>query len=146
MRLFILIIIALFTLKGYSQSKYESFEGYVGKEDYYSQNNEAQMFCNFMAKNEGNIVYLMLFLDDEQNLDILRPKDEYSRLIFTVKHKEDENYIQGAEYLIHLTKSNKYYYDYNESAKRIDGYFKIWNLSGPHQGLYSINLRPVKVD
>lgn len=130
-----------------AQEKYNSFEGYIGRNGYYTQNSEAEKFFDFMLDNDGKIVYLMIYLDDEQETDFLEGQSSKDgRIVFSAIFKDKEGYNSGAEYLIHFTKTNKNYFEYNSSAKRLDGYFKIWDINGPRQGLFSINLRPVKVD
>lgn len=145
---FLITIILLFLFQNLmAQEKTNSFEGYVGREGYYTQNSEAEKFFDFMVNNNGKIVYLMLYLDDVQDVDFVegqRSKD--GRIIFSAIFKDLEGYNSGAEYLIHFTNTNIKYFEYNTEAKRLDGYFKIWDINGPRQGLFSINLRPVKAN
>ena len=95
-----------------------------------------------MFENENKVIYLLIFLDSEQDEEI-KELDEFNRRIFSVVYKNDEGFNEGNEYLIHLTNDNEKYFEYNQNAMRLSGYFKIWDINGPRQGLFSINLRPV---
>ena len=141
MRLLIVSILFLVIQNAFSQSVNESFEGYIGRDN----SVDAENFFNFMMTNNNKIVYLKIFLDDDQDVDISKEDYDFGRIIFTATYKDKDGFNAGAEYLIHCTKVNKNYFDYNKVAKRLDGYFKIWNISGPHQGVYSINLRPIYI-
>lgn len=146
MKISLCLILLFIASNIYAQKNYKSFEGYIGKEGYYTQSSEAENFFDFIMDSKGKIVYLMIFLDDEQDGNVSQEPDDFSRLTFTADFKDSEGYNSGAEYLIHITKSNKEYFEYNKTAKRLEGYFKVWDIVGPHQGLFSINLRPVKVN
>ncbi|MBL7129319.1 MAG: hypothetical protein ISS16_10095 [Ignavibacteria bacterium] len=143
-KLFLIVCLAiLFPIYSYSQDDIPSFEGYVGQELYGTQKSDAKEFNLFMFDNDGKIVYLLIFLDSVQNEEI-QVRDEYDRRLFSVVYKNDEGFNEGAEYLIHLTKESQNYYEYNQYTMRLSGYFKIWEINGPLQGLFSINLRPIE--
>jgi hypothetical protein len=144
--LFIIIFIGL-TKTSFS-IQYPTFEDFVGALSTGGQRTNSRMFNQFMRKNKGKIVYLFIFFDEKQQIDFdrdLSNPDEYNRIIFSVKDDYINDFSTGAEYLIHLPKDTKiYYFEYIKSVGRLSGYFKIWNISGPRQGFFSINLRPVK--
>ncbi len=126
-----------------------TFEGSIGAPGPRQLPTQGNKFNKFMLKHRGKIVYLFVFLDEEQRRDFaagLAKPDEYNRIIFTVS----DDYLKkptdstGCEYLIHLpAKARDYKFEYLKQAGRLSGYFKIWDINGPRQGYMSINLRAV---
>lgn len=92
------------------------------------------------------VVYLSITLSEEMSQDVADGRDEYGRLIFTVQNDADDHGMGGAEYLIHLTKSDKDPFERHGDIAVLSGYFKVYDINGPRQGYMSVNLRPVKVD
>lgn len=143
-KLFLILWLSiLIPIYSYSQSDTPSFAGFVGLEQYSTQKSDAKEFNDFMFENDGKVVYLLIFLDTQQDEE-MKVIDEYDRKTFSVVYKNNEGFNEGAEYLIHITKDNEEFYEYNKDAMMLSGYFKIWDINGPRQGLFSINLRPVK--
>lgn len=83
---------------------------------------------------------LYLFLDielsPEQLEDIDRGPDEMNRLYFFAGGDDG-----AAEYLIHLPYSTSEVGVAIE-GDRLQGYFVVFEVAGPHGGIMSINLRP----
>jgi hypothetical protein len=128
-----------------------TFEGSIGSPGSREEPTQGGDFNKFMKRNNGKVVYLFVFLDQEQKLDFERglfKPDEYNRITITVKDDYSKiSYIDftGCEYLIHLPlKKANYYFQYIKEAGRLSGCFKIWAISGPRHGFLSINLRPIR--
>lgn len=83
-------------------------------------------------------VYLDITLSDEQVNDIARGPDDLNRIYFFVKDA-----YAGSEYLIHLKKGATEF-GFSRRRKKLEGYFEIFNMNGPRQGVMSVNLRPFK--
>jgi hypothetical protein len=128
------------------------YEGSIGSPGPREQPTQGGDFNRFMKMNEGSVVSLFVFLDQEQQSDFERGianPDEYNRIIFSVRDDYSGiNSIDSTEtkYLIHLPSSKKedFHFEYIKGAGILSGCFKICDLSGPRQGILSINLRPVR--
>lgn len=94
----------------------------------------------------GKVIYLSITLSEEMSQEVFSGRDEYGRLIFTVQNDADNFGMGGAEYLIHLAKSDKDPFEKHDDIAVLSGYFKVYDINGPRQGYMSVNLRPVKVD
>jgi hypothetical protein len=129
-----------------------TFEGNIGAPTTFADNDpyrQGQRFNDFMTNNVHKTVYLFLFLDEEQTRDFARGfknPDEYNRIYFYVKNDYSRDEMgNGNEYLVHLpVDRTKWRFEWLEKAGRLAGYFRIWCVSGPRQGSYSVNLRPVE--
>jgi S1-C subfamily serine protease len=65
-----------------------TFEGSIGSPGPREKPTQGGDFNKFMKRNNGKVVYLFVFLDQEQKLDFeqgLSKPDEYNRITFTVK-------------------------------------------------------------
>ena len=103
--------------------------GKAGKEKLYA----------FLEKNDQKIVALDLLLSDEQ-LEELNDVDKGKRWYFDLAYPDKEGFNTGGELLIDISKG--------KSGLRLDGnhllgQIKVTGWAGPHQGLMSINARPV---
>ncbi len=123
-----------------------TFEGTVGAPSVPRDDPTAGgRFNEFMDDNDGKVVYLFIFLDDDQRADFERAPDELNRISFSVRDDYSTGSSAGNEYLIHLPADRKnYHFEYLQGVGRLSGYFKIWNINGPRQGWMSVNLRPVE--
>ena len=93
-------------------------------------------------------VYLSISLSEEITKELNLVPDEYGRIIFTVKDDMDLSTLEtgGAEYLVHLSKSDKIPFEIRDNIAKLSGYFKIYDINGPRQGYLSVNMRPVEVE
>jgi S1-C subfamily serine protease len=128
-----------------------AYEGSIGSPGPREKPTQGGDFNRFMERNKGSVVSLFVFLDKEQQLDFgrgLAKPDESNRISFTVMDdysRTNSIDFTGCEYLIHLpSKKEDFHFEYIKGAGRLSGCFKIWDISGPHQGFLSINLRPVR--
>ena len=105
-------------------------------------------FNNTMHSYLNKTVYLSITLSEEITKDLNLEPDDFGRIIFTVKDDMDLPGLEtgGAEYLVHLSKSDKIPFDIKNNVAQLSGYFKIYNINGPRQGYFSINMRPVTVE
>lgn len=105
-----------------------------------------EKFNDTMAGQLNNTVYLSIILPKEMTENVGRDNDEYGRFIFTVRNNEDDFNSGGAEYLVHLSKSEKTPLEFKGDVALLSGYFKIYDINGPRQGYMSVNLRSVDID
>jgi len=105
-----------------------------------------EKFNSTLASYLDKTVYLSIILSEEMTKNLGSKPDEYGRFIFTVKDDIDEQGSGGAEYLIHLSKVDKNPFEVRDNVAVLSGYFKVYNINGPRQGIMSVNLRPVKID
>lgn len=105
-----------------------------------------EKFNSTIASYVDKTVYLSITLSEEMTEDLGAKPDEYSRFVFTVKDDIDKHGSGGAEYLIHLSKVEKSPFERRDNVAVLSGYFKVYEINGPRQGLMSVNLRSVKFD
>ncbi len=92
-----------------------------------------------LEKNDQKIVALDLLLSDEQLAEI-NDFDKGKRWYFDLAYPDKDGFNTGGELLIDISKG--------KSGLRLDGnhltgQIKVTGWAGPHQGLMSINARPV---
>ena len=105
-------------------------------------------FNETMSLYLNKTVYLSISLSEEITKELNLVPDEYGRIIFTVKDDMDLSTLEtgGAEYLVHLSKSDKIPFEIRDNIAKLSGYFKIYDINGPRQGYLSVNMRPVEVE
>jgi hypothetical protein len=105
-----------------------------------------EQFNATMASYLNKTVYLSVTLSEEMSKDLASERDEYGRFVFTVSDDMDSPMGGGAEYLVHLAKTDKSPFETRDNLVVLSGYFKVYDINGPRQGFMSVNLRPVAVD
>lgn len=103
-------------------------------------------FNEFMLNHSDQIVYLSIYLTDEMSRDISSGADEFKRIVFTVIDNHDQFGTVGNVYLFHLATNSPPGFDFNNKSGKLSGYFKIWEINGPQQGWWSVNIRPVSAN
>ena len=103
--------------------------GKAGKEKLYA----------LLEKNDKKIVELDLLLSDQQ-LEEINDVDKGKRWYFDLAYPDKDGFNTGGELLIDISKG--------KSGLRLDGnhltgQIKVTGWAGPHQGLMSINAKPV---
>lgn len=92
-------------------------------------------FYQVLTSMKPLYLFLDLELSNEQIEDIERGPDEMNRLYFFAGGDDG-----AAEYLIHLPRTGDA--GVSITGDRLQGYFVVFELAGPHAGIISINLRP----
>lgn len=103
--------------------------GKAGKEKLY----------DFLEGNDKKIVNLDLLLSDEQ-LEQLNDVDKGKRWYFDLAYPDKDGFNTGGELLIDISKGKT---GLRLDGNHLTGQVKITAVSGPHQGLMSINAKPI---
>ena len=133
-------IIIFFVLIGtvQAQDHISSFTGYVGKPTE-ETDNLFKRFNDFMLENEGNIVFLDISIDADQQDALKEPTDDF--YFFAVYDNYDER-LTGIEYHFVKLKTSENY-KFNTELNELTGYFKILEITGPQNGLLVVKVVPV---
>ena len=102
----------------------------------------AARFNDFVSSNEGNTVFLSVYLDDRMIEQFSGSLSKSKNPWFTVM--DDRENGVGWSHRIYLPEDLEREFTFNETTGRLQGYFKVWGISGPNQGCMSLNLRPVR--
>jgi hypothetical protein len=98
-----------------------------------------RLLYQLLEKNNQKPVKLDLLLSDEQ-LEQLNDVDKGKRWYFDLAYPGDDGYNTGGELLIDLGKGKG---DLKLNGNHLTGSIIVTKWAGPHQGLMSINARPV---
>lgn len=123
-----------------SKEKIKCFKGKIGK---YSRDGKCTgKFEDFIFRNEGEVVHLDIYLDNDQNYKIQEENLFQFSYYFDVNKKIEGGY----EYIIKVDGKDDFFYDDRISSKRLMGNFKIIGISGPRQGWISTYMKPVSIE
>lgn len=122
------------------------FEGAVGHLD------EGTKFVDFIYGNQSKIVFLDIYIQEEQFDGDLEEPNAY----FVIFDDCDElpsnetpstSACTGVEYNINNTgKSTDYGFYYSRGVYKLHGYFAITGVDGPHQGLMGVGMKPLNYE
>ncbi len=108
------------------------------KGDIAGKNGKEKLY-NFLEKNDKKTVKLDVLLSDEQ-LQQLDDIDKGKRWYFDLAYPDKDGFNTGGELLIDISKGKT---GLKLDGNHLQGQIKITGWNGPHQGLMSINARPV---
>ena len=140
------VIVGIITLVGViyqireTNKKIKSFKGRIGKD--VEDGKKTKKFTDFIYKNEGKIIHLDIYFDNDKNYKI----DKDGLFHFSYYYDLNKKNEGGYEYLIKVNENDDFYYDDRISSKRLVGNFKIIGFSGPKQGWMSTFMKPVKIE
>ena len=121
-------------------------EGMVG------QLEKAKKFNDFIQANDGKIVFIDIYIPDEEFNGTVEGDNPYFVLFdecFDLKSSSTLSTLNcsGTEFNIaNLGNATDFYFNYFRGSYKLRGYFAILGFEGPHQGLMGVNLRPVNYE
>lgn len=98
-----------------------------------------QRLYEFLEENDKKIIRLDLLLSDEQ-LSELNDVNKGKRWYFDLAYPDKEGFNTGGELLIDISKGKG---GLHLDGNHLTGQIKVTNWNGPHQGLMSINAKPI---
>ena len=141
----IILFFVLISGSGYGQSigEVREFTGYVGMSND-SILSEGRRFNDFMLENEGNLVHINITMDYDQNDGYANGR---TKIFYFFAVYDDDDRLSGSEYHIMLDGRDDVENDYlyNANNMSIEGYFEIGEITGPQNGLLSVDMKPVVV-
>lgn len=123
-----------------SNKTYKRFNGRIGID--INDGKDTKKFIDFIYKNEGKLIHINIYLDDNVEHEI----DTDKMFRFSIPEYINEEICGGNLYAIKVENNDDFFYDNRFSSKRLVGYFKILGVSGPNQGWITSLLKPVNID
>jgi len=134
-------IALIYQLKEYRKNnRVPKFKGRIGIDE--NDGIETGKIFKFVNKNEGKIVFLDIYFDNDENYKI----DDNGIFRFSYFYDSNEKLNGGFEYLIEVKEKDDFFFDSRQSSKRLKGNFKILGFSGPQMGWFSILMKPVQIE
>ena len=123
-----------------SEKRLNKFEGRIG--EYTLDGKETEKFIKFIFKNEGKIIHLDIYIDNNEDLSI----DENGIFMFRIPENPNDLAYGGNQYSIRVEKSDDFFFDNRFTSRKLTGYFKIIGFTGPNQGWMTALLKPVNIE
>ena len=121
-------------------------EGEVG------QLNKAKMFMDFIQTNDGKIVFIDIYIPEEEFQGTVEGKTPYFVLFDECVNLAANRILStsnctGTEFnIVNLGNATDFHFSYSRGNFKLRGYFAILGFDGPYQGLMGVNLRPVNYE
>lgn len=142
MKILIVLLLIILSSPGFTQDesiKIPEFTGYVGAPDDDMDNMHAR-FNDFILNNEGNVVYIEVILDDDQHAAFKDPTEDF---YFFAVYDDYPDKLSGIEYHIIRSKTPASF-GFDPDSKTVDGHYRIENITGPQNGLFTADMIRVK--
>ena len=129
----------IYQRKEYRKKKISRFGGRIGID---AEDGDGGKFFEFLNKNEGKIIFIDIFLDNEEDYKIDQDGIFYFSFYFDKKEKSDG----GFAFRIEVKDQDDFFYDSRWTSKRLKGNFKILGFSGPQMGWFTTIMKPVNIE
>lgn len=129
----------IYQFKEYKKKKIPKFKGRIGID---SENGDGGDLFEFVNKNEGKIVFIDIFFDNDEDYKV----DENGIFYFSFYFDKKEKFNGGFDFRIEVKDQDDFFYDSRWSSKRLKGNFKILGFSGPQMGWFTTIMKPVNIE
>lgn len=129
----------IYQYKEYKKKKIPKFEGRIGID---AEDGEGGKFFEFVNKNEGKIIFIDIYFDNNKDYEV----DENGIFYFSFYFDQKEKLNGGFDFRIEVKDQDDFFYDSRWSAKRLKGNFKILGFSGPQMGWFTTIMKPVNIE
>lgn len=137
--LLIALIALSYQIKDFKKkNRIGKFKGRIGIDE----SDETRKFSDFIFKNEGKIIHLDIYFDNDDIYEIDKDGIFEFSYFYDIKNKN----FGGYAYRIEVKDSDDFFYDGRLSSKRLKGKFKIIGFSGPQQGWMTTIMKPIKIE